>query len=89
MRADVLARLRALEGAGRDEGAFLLADGTRWICPDPLSWAMLNAGEPAPNGVAVVGFEPPNGPIDELSKSIYELIKTLTKERNDERNRGI
>ena len=89
MRADVLNRLRALEGAGRDEGAFLLADGTRWICPDPLGWAMLHAGEPAPNGVAVAGYEPPKGPCDGLSESIYELIKTLTEERNDERERGI
>ena len=89
MRADVLNRLRALEGAGRDEGAFLLADGTRWICADPLEWTMLHAGEPSPSGVAVVGYEPPNGPCDELSASIYELIKTLTKERNNERERGI
>lgn len=89
MRSDVLSRLKALEDAGRDEGAFLLADGTRWICPDPLGWAMLNAGKPAPNGVAVVGYEPPEGPCDGLSESIYELIKTLIKERNNERERGI
>lgn len=89
MRSDVLARLRALEGVKSDEGAFLLADGTRWTCPDPLEWALLHGDEPAPNGVAVVGYEPPNGPCDELSKGIYELIKTLTEERNDERKRGI
>lgn len=89
MRADVLARLRALEGVKSDEGAFVLADGTRWVCPDPLGWAMLHAGEPAPSGVAVVGFDRPEGPCDGLSASIYELIKTLTEERNDERERGI
>lgn len=81
MRADVLNRLRALEGVRRDEGAFLLEDGTRWICADPLGWAMLHAGEPAPSGVAVVGFDRPKGPCDELSAGIYELIEKLIERR--------